>query len=304
MAHVPPTSASSIARFLQVPLCGEDLTVDQVNSLATAGPGALVFLQKYSEAQGQALNRLRGIFVLADPTSVGLLTCSHVVVADPRLAFARVAQRFFEPPAPQGIAPTAQVSPEARIGRHVSIGHFTVIDADVEIGDDTEIADHVVIRSRTRIGKRGVIRSHAVIGESGFGFDFDEQVPVRIPHFGGVILGDDVQIGCGTIISCATLDDTVIEDHVKIDNLVVVAHNCFIGRGTIVTGGAVLCGRARIGSHAWIGANSTIREGGVQVGEGALVGLGAVVLASIEPRHVAMGNPARVLRKRGDNEEF
>ena len=186
----------------------------------------------------------------------------------------------------------------------VSIGHGSVIDSDVEIGDDTFIADHVVIRSRTRIGKRCIIRSNAVIGESGFGFDFADRVPVRIPHLGGVVLGNDVLIGCGTIVSCGTLEDTLIEDDAKIDNLVVVSHNCTVGRGSIVTAGAILCGRSQVDQFTWIGANSTIREGGIKIGEGALVGLGAVALAPVAPFHVVMGNPARVLRQRDKTEEF
>lgn len=304
MTKVTPVQAAAIAEFLQVELQGADLTVDQVGSLSAAGRGTLVFLQRYNAEAGQALNRSSGAFALADPTSQGRLACSHVIVPDPRLAFARVAQRFFESPPPPGIAATAQVSPAARLGRRVSIGHYSVVDPGVEIGDDTVIAEHVVIRARTRIGKRCNIRPHAVIGEPGFGFDFEANVPVRIPHFGGVVLGDDVQVGCGATISCGTLDDTIVEDHVKIDNLVLVAHNNKIGRGTVVTGGAILCGRVQVGRHSWVGANATIREGGLQVGEGVLVGLGAVVMRPVPARQVVIGNPAHVLRIRRDDEEF
>lgn len=304
MTRVNPVQASAIADFLGVELHGADLTVDHVGSLADAGRGVLVFLQKYREDAGPAWDAASGVFVLADPTAQGGLACSHVIVPDPRLAFARVAQRFFEPLPPPGIAPTALVSPAAQIGRNVSIGPYAVIDAGVEIGDDTVIAEHAVIRARTRIGRRCNIRPHAVIGEPGFGFDYENQLPVRIPHFGGVVLGDDVQVGCGATISCGTLDDTVLEDHVKVDNLVHVAHNCRVGRGTVLIAGTVLCGRCRIGPYSWIGANATIREGGLEVGEGALVGMGAVVMRPVPARHVVVGNPAQILRKRRDDEEF
>jgi len=304
MARVTPTSASSIAAFLGAPLHGADMIVQQVNGLPHAVEGALTFMQHCHAGDCELLNRLKSVFVIADASAQGQLTCSHVMVPDPRLAFALVAQRFFEVLPEPGIAQTAQVHSGAHLGRNVSVGHYAVIDADVEIGEDTVISHHVVIRSRTRIGKRGLILSHVMIGEPGFGFDFRERVPVRIPHFGGVIIGNDVQIGCGTTISCATLENTRIEDDVKIDNQVVVAHNCIIGRGSVVTAGAVLCGRTRIDEFTWIGANSTIREGGIQIGEGAMLGLGAVALAPVAPFHVVMGNPARVLRKRNEAEEF
>ena len=302
MALVLPTQASAIADFLGVPLRGPDLAVRQVNALSNAANGSLTFMQHFQEDSGEALNRRGDIFVIADTSAEGRLKCSHVIVPNPRLAYAQVAQRFFEASLEARIASTAQVDARARIGKRISIGHFTVIDQNVEIGDDTVVADHVVIRARTRIGKRCIIRSNVVIGESGFGFDFAERLPIRIPHFGGVVLGDDVQIGCGAMVSCGTMEDTRIEDHAKIDNLVVVAHNCVVGQGAVVTAGAVLCGRTHIDSYVWVGANSTIREGGIKVGEGAMVGLGAVALAPVAPGNVVMGNPARILRKRGEGE--
>lgn len=304
MALVTPTSASEIAAYLGRPLCGPDLTVDRVTSLRAAEAGALTFMQKFQPEAAERLNGLQRVLVLADPSSEGRLTCSHVIVPDPRLAFARVAQRFFERPASPGIAPTAVIDPSARLGRNVAIGHFCVIEGDVEIGDETVIGHHAVVRSGTRIGKRCVIRPHAVIGEWGFGFDFDHKTPVRLPHFGRVIIGDDVQVGCGTTISCATMDETRIGDHVKIDDQVVIAHNVVIGEGTIITAGAVICGQVRLGRHVWVGAQSVIRQGGIEVGDDAMVGLGAVAMVPVQPRQVVMGNPARVLRTRREDEEF
>ena len=52
----------------------------------------------------------------------------------------------------------------------------------------------------------------------------------------------------------------------------------------------------RIGRHAWLGANVVVLKG-VTVGEGAIVGAGSVVVTSIPPFSIAMGNPARVVRK-------
>jgi UDP-3-O-[3-hydroxymyristoyl] glucosamine N-acyltransferase LpxD len=304
MGLVKPAQASVLAAFLKVPLCGADVTVDRVASLGAVEEGALTFLQRFNPGAADHLNRLQRVFVLADPSSEGRLACSHVIVADPRLAFARVAQEFFEPRVAPVVASTAQVHPGARIGRDVAVGHFSVVDDNVEIGDGTVLGDHVVIRARTRIGKRCIIRSNVVIGEPGFGFDFDHKTPMRLPHFGGVVIGDDVQVGCGSTICCATMDETRIGNHVKIDDQVVIAHNVVIGEGSIITAGAVVCGQVRLGRHVWVGANSTIRQGGVDVGDDAMVGLGAVAVVPIQPRQVVMGNPARVLRMRKVDEEF
>lgn len=304
MAKVKPARASAIADFLRSPLCGNDIIVDQVTSLRTASSGALTFIQKYNENAVADLNRRLNVLVLADFSSASHLACSYIQVQDPRLAFARVAEHFFVEKTHSQIADTARISSDACLGDDVSVGHYSVIEANVHIGSGTVIADHVIIKSRTRIGKSCLIRSHAVIGESGFGFDFDDKVPVRIPHFGAVVIGDDVQVGCGSSISCGTLDDTIIENHVKIDDLVLVAHNCKVGTGAVITSGVVLCGRTEIGPYTWIGVNASIKEGGVKIGEGALVGLGSVVLKSVPMRDVVFGNPATKLRSRLEREEF
>lgn len=54
-----------------------------------------------------------------------------------------------------------------------------------------------------------------------------------------------------------------------------------------------------IGNDVWIGARVIILPG-VQIGDQAIIGAGAVVTKSIPPRAIAAGNPARVIRQRGE----
>lgn len=57
-----------------------------------------------------------------------------------------------------------------------------------------------------------------------------------------------------------------------------------------------------IEDDCWIGAKTTILDG-VTVGRGSVVGAGAVVTKSLPPLSVAVGNPARIIRVRGDRRE-
>ena len=54
-----------------------------------------------------------------------------------------------------------------------------------------------------------------------------------------------------------------------------------------------------IEDDVWIGANCVILDG-VCIGRGSVIGAGTVVTREIPPLSIAVGNPARVIRKRGE----
>ena len=62
-----------------------------------------------------------------------------------------------------------------------------------------------------------------------------------------------------------------------------------------------LKGDTVIGNDVWIGQNAVILPG-VHIGDGAIIGLNSTVGSDIPPYTVSVGNPAKVLRKRFDDE--
>jgi virginiamycin A acetyltransferase len=56
-----------------------------------------------------------------------------------------------------------------------------------------------------------------------------------------------------------------------------------------------------IGNDVWIGQDATILPG-VNIGDGVIIGTKSVVAKNIEPYSIVVGNPARVIRKRFDDE--
>ncbi|MCI9368728.1 MAG: hypothetical protein HFH65_00100 [Lachnospiraceae bacterium] len=63
-------------------------------------------------------------------------------------------------------------------------------------------------------------------------------------HFGGVIIGDNVEIGTNAYIDRGIIDYTYIGNNVKIDNLVHVAYNVQIQQNSMLVAGAIICGSA------------------------------------------------------------
>ena len=62
-----------------------------------------------------------------------------------------------------------------------------------------------------------------------------------------------------------------------------------------------LKGDTVIGNDVWIGQNAVILPG-VHVGDGAIIGANSVVGSDVGPYTIVVGNPAKVLRKRFDDE--
>jgi acetyltransferase-like isoleucine patch superfamily enzyme len=61
----------------------------------------------------------------------------------------------------------------------------------------------------------------------------------------------------------------------------------------------IVTSRVRVGPGCWIGEKATILRG-ANVGQGSVIGAHAVVKGDIPPYSVAVGIPARVVKKRGE----
>ena len=62
-----------------------------------------------------------------------------------------------------------------------------------------------------------------------------------------------------------------------------------------------LKGDTVIGNDVWIGQNAVILPG-VHIGDGAIIGANSIVGSDVEPYTIVAGNPAKVVRKRFDDE--
>jgi UDP-3-O-[3-hydroxymyristoyl] glucosamine N-acyltransferase len=119
----------------------------------------------------------------------------------------------------------------------------------------------VTLLRGVRIGARCVVHSGAVIGADGFGFAPDGGSWLKIPQLGGVVIGDDVEIGANTTIDRGTIDDTIIEDGVKLDNLVQIAHNVRLGAHTVMAAMSGVAGSTKVGKRCMVGGGVVMSNG-------------------------------------------
>lgn len=283
--------ALHISIFLKSDLIGENVKIVGVSSLDNLKPNTLAFC-----SDDRYLENDKNILYLVNKKNQAFNNnISYIVVANPRLAYAKVLNRFFNINV-TNISESSSISSTAIIGKNVTIKAGTVVGDNVVIGDNTIINSNVVIHSRTNIGEYCYIKSGAVIGEDGFGFEYDDaKVPIRIQHLGNVIIGDRVEIGANSIIARATIDSTIIGNDVKIDDLVMIAHNCKIGERTLITACVEISGSVNIGSDCWLAPNCSLIQK-IKIGNNCILGIGSVIHRNVKENSVMFGNPAKKLR--------
>lgn len=245
-----------------------------------------------------------GAVIVSDEVAASLVepAFTRIVTAQPYLLYAKVAQWFERAlfPLPPGrIHPSAVVDPSAQLGEGVDVGPLAVIEAGAviqaharigagafvgqgcEIGASTVLHPRSTLYPRVIIGARGIVHSGAVLGADGFGFAPHAQGWEKIPQFGRVRIGDDVEIGANTSIDRGALDDTAIEDGAKLDNHIQLGHNVRIGERTAMAGCTGVAGSTVIGRRCMIGGASII-IGHIEIADEVHLSAGTVVMGSIK----------------------
>lgn len=315
--------AAAIARLLDAPLEGDgEWEVTGAAPLETAAGGDLAFVES-ARAAADAAACQAGCVLLPAGVDGPAAARAVIRVAKPRNAFAKALAALKPETRPAGgVHPDATVAGSARLGEDVwvgpravvaksaIIGDRTVIHAGASVGAGTVIGKDCTIHAGVRIypgariGDRCILHAGSVIGADGFGFVFEEGAYRKFPQIGGIVLGNDVEVGANSCIDRGALGDTVIGDGVKLDNLVHIGHNCRLGKHVVIaaqtglSGGVVvedyvtMAGQVGIGDKAHIGAK-------------VILGGQAGVLPSrkVAPNQAYWGTPARghreYLRKLG-----
>jgi len=266
-------------------LLGGELIGDPAHEVARIGPldGAdaltISFLSNPRYRSQLASSGAGCVIVGAELREAAAARGAALVCADPYLAFAKLTQWWaaqVRRPAEPGVHASAVIETGVTLGPGTSVGALAfvgrgavlsacaVVGAQCHVGEGatvgagTWLKPRVVLGDACRIGANGVVHSGAVIGADGFGFAPGDGRWEKIEQLGGVVIGDDVEIGANTCIDRGALDDTVLEDGVKLDNLVQIGHNVRVGAHSAFAGCVGVAGSARIGRHCTAGGGAII----------------------------------------------
>ncbi len=285
-----------------------DTRIAGVGTLASAGPDQLAFLAN-PRYRGQLATTRAGLVVMREADAEAFQG-NALVARDPYSAFARIAALFApRPERPPGIHPSAAIDPDARVaadahvGAFVSIGAGSRVDAgasigpgcvigeDCVVGAGSELVARVTLVTRVRLGERVRVHPGAVLGADGFGLAMDEGRWLNVPQLGGVVVGDDCEVGANTCIDRGAIEDTVLGDDVRLDNQIQIGHNVVVGAHTAMAGCVAVAGSARIGRYCLIGGGAGI-VGHIEICDRVVVTAMSLVTASIrEPGEYSSGTP-------------
>ncbi len=262
-----PVSLGALATQFGCELIGDpDVEVGNVASLQNANAQSLTFLS--NPTLKEQLSSTKAAAVILRPADAEDCPVAALLHDDPYACYARMANVVCPPPAFEpgihasavvdpsaSVAPSAHLAPHvvvganSTIGENVFVGPGTVIGPDCDIGDDNRFIANVTLARAVRIGKRGIFHPGVVLGADGFGNAMTPDGWIKVPQVGGVVIGDDVEIGANTTVDCGAIDDTVIEDGVRIDNQCMIAHNVRVGAHTAMAAMVGIAGSATIGKR-------------------------------------------------------
>ena len=191
------------------------------------------------------------------------------------------------------IGPNCTISDGAVIGKNVKLIANVYVGPDAEVGEDSVLEPMAVVQRRTKIGKRCLLHSCAVIGADGFGIipGGPDGKNVKIPQIGTVIIGDDVEIGACTCIDRATISTTAVKDGAKLAGQVQIGHNCSVGKNCIIANQSGVAGSTTIGDGVVMGARSGL-NGHINIARGTQIAGVAIVMKDTKPGQILSGHPA------------
>ncbi len=307
-------SLATLAERFALELRGDGaVDIRGVATLANAQPSELGFLA--NPRYRNELATCNAAAVVLRASDADAFAGPVLIADDPYVAFAKIAALYEHAPTPApGVHPSAIVAANAQIAASASIGAFCVIEggarvdagaiigphchigAECAVGAKSRLVARVTLVTRVRVGRRVLIHPGAVLGADGFGLAFDRGASdhgawIKVPQLGGVVVGDDCEIGANTTIDRGALGDTVLEDDVRLDNQIQIAHNVRIGAHTAMAGCSAVAGSAKIGRYCLIGGGAGVL-GHLEIADRVTITSMALVTHSIHvPGEYSSGTP-------------
>jgi sugar O-acyltransferase (sialic acid O-acetyltransferase NeuD family) len=140
------------------------------------------------------------------------------------------------------------------------------------------------------------------VGDPKDRFNMVQRLPKETKYFTHIhksvqILGDDIEIGEGSIICAGTIITTNVKlgKHTHLNLQTTIGHDCEIGNYFTTAPGAKISGNCKIYSCVYVGTNASIKEK-LSIHSFTTIGSNAAVVKNIEESGTYVGVPTKKIK--------
>jgi bifunctional UDP-N-acetylglucosamine pyrophosphorylase/glucosamine-1-phosphate N-acetyltransferase len=188
---------------------------------------------------------------------------------------------------------SSSVDDTVRVAADTVIEPGCVLEGSTTIGPDSRIGPYAIVRDTT-IGARCLVEASVLEGAT---LEDETRIGPYSHLRPGAYLEQGVQLGNFGEVKASRLRRGTKMHHFSYVGDADVGERVNIGAGTITMNyDGVNKHRTTIGNDAFIGSDTLLRAP-ITIGEGAVTGAGAVVTKDVAPGMLAVGVPARSIKK-------
>lgn len=176
-------------------------------------------------------------------------------------------------------------------GRNATFGHGVVLrhPSKIHLGDDVTVDDLVVLDAKGQSNKGITVGNGVFLGRA----------TILSCKDGDIVLGDDVNIGFHSEIFSGSRVEVGRYGLFAAYTYLVGGGHEFEQPGIPVIRQPRTSRGIRLGENVWLGTGAKVMDG-VRLGRDVVIGAGAVVTEDVPDGAIAVGIPARVVRRRNE----
>lgn len=216
----------------------KNVAINRFSSINNLKSNSVSWLENKEKIRNCDFSNIKDALIII-PDSMQVVNVSNrinfIACKEPKLNFFSIVSEFFKSESYSlRISKNSTVN-SSNIDKNINVGAYCYIGKDVVLEEGVTLKNNISIEGRVFIGKNSIINSGTIIGKDSYNYLTDKDGKrIRVPKYGGVYIGADVEIGANVVIERGTVDDTKILDKVRIGNGCIINSDAVIEENSMI----------------------------------------------------------------------